>query len=241
MTVPGAPEKMGICVETQTRYRVSSRIYRNNLVAAGLSLGMILLIGLASAYSFGHPLLIGSAVLALVAAILGYLSRWLRHLVRVIVLDTGGIACVSRSGTLRLEWQEIGAVRGAFNASDIVICDCASKPAFTIFGFTEGFQELVNSVLQHVAPEAIGTGSSTHGIEIQEGCVVLDLKEPRRIALEEVTGLRVEYDSRPSSALAKLVIECAGSQVSAVNISNYIIEGYGLVRRALQGEHRRRM
>ena len=222
---------------TQARYRTSPQIYRNNLMAAGLCLGIVVLIGFASAYSFGHRLLIGGAVLALSAVIVWYFSRWLRRLQQVIVLDAQGIACVSKSGTRRLEWYEIGAVRGAFNASDILVCTLDGKAAFTIFRFTEGFQELVNSMLQHVAPEAIGTGSSAHGIEIQDGYVVLHLKQTRRIALREVTSLRVEYDSRPSSALAKLVIACAGSQVSAINISNYIIEGYGIVRRALQGEH----
>ena len=221
-------------MEEQRQFRVSPRVYRNNLAALGLVVCMTLLIGSVTAYSFSHHALIACAFLAAIAVLLAYFSKWLKQLRQVIAIDERSVACVSGSGTARLSWGEIGRVRGAFNASDILICDRDAKPVFTIFRSTEGFQELVNSVLQHVEPGAIGSAPRASGAKIEDGCVVLDLaKASRRVPLRDIVGLRVEYDSRPASALAKLVIECAGTQVSAVNISNYILDAYGIIRRAL--------
>ncbi|HEY1773896.1 MAG TPA: hypothetical protein VGH91_11975 [Gammaproteobacteria bacterium] len=221
-------------MEEQRQFRVSPQVYRNNLAALGLFLCITLLIGSVSVYSFNHHVLVACAVLAFLAILLGYSFRWLPRLKQIIVLDERSIACISGPMTTRLAWNEIGSIRGAFNASDIVVCDRDSKPVFAIFRSTEGFQVLVNVVLQHVAPMAIGSNSRASGIRIEDGCVVLELaKESRRVPLRDITGLRMEYDSRPT-ALAKLVIECAGTQVPAVNIANYILDAYGTIRRAME-------
>ena len=220
-------------MEEQKHYRVSPQIYRNNLIALIVFLCAFALIGFVSAYNFGHLLLICSVVAALIIMLVWYFSRQLPKLKQIIVIDQHSITCVSGSEARRLEWNEVSRVRGAFNASDIVICGRGSKVAFTIFRLTEGLQELVNALLRHVAPEAIGTGSSAHGIKVEGDCVVLELaKTSRRVPLREITDLWIEYDSRPS-ALTKLVIDCAGTRAHAIGISNYILEGYGIIRRAL--------
>lgn len=221
-------------MEGQKQYRVPPKIYRNNLLMLVLFLCIILLIGSVSAYSFSFHTLIVCALAVLIVLLLAYSLRWLAQLKQVIILDDQYITCTSGSKNVQLRWEEISRIRGAFNAGDIIVCNRDAKPAIVLYRLTEGFQELVNEVLQRVAADSIGNGKCTSDIKIEQGCVVLKMeKEMRRVPLTGITGLRIEYDSRPS-ALAMLVIECSNSRIPAVGISNYVLDGYGLIRRALQ-------
>ena len=234
-------------VTREKQYRIPSTIYRNNVLAALVMAGVALLGGLLAEFEYlwrtPWPLIVGAGiVLILVVATF----RSLRYLKQVVSVDSAGIGYTLGDKTTRFNWQDVSRVRAAFNASDILVKSNAGEE-IRILKPTEGLEELVNTLLSRVPSQAIGTQKSAAqpkiswfsvsgepDITVEGGFVVLNKsKGIEKIPLNEITGLRLAF-GKGNSAVAALAIDRSGTEVGAAGLYYRIIDGYGVIKRALE-------